>query len=407
MLSFLACSLVAAYTDTNDVWAKMISPVVGMQHITSDRSPSLEHENFEKTSRNFFDLKPSCEQLGPRYCDYDPHSLGSGLEFASWTERTQFMYTNMARMDSAKFAQAPYNATYACETRSGLMPFSWSSELTQASRFHSNEMATFNHFDHSTAPSNADLFGGSVGIGDRIAHFMTSGTRSLGENIAAGRGDPLRVTKQWLGSADHCSQIFGVSSLLGVGYVYKASAQYRHYWTQNFWTGHTLPTQDLVAGTHDTTSNTNRFLAQVHMSQALETVSVVIGNTKKPMSLLLGTAKIGTYFVDVATLPAGESDGCVRYHFEVNGVSRMPADSSYHFLTYGINDCKRNIGQDLNTDNHAFTMANASHSLSETPTTECFPWCLRHPTPWYEKCSWHSCSGCKEQCDGKVSVNFV
>ena len=413
MLNFLVCSLAAAHMETSAAWPEMLHPAVSMQQVNSQHFRSLEQENVQKTSPNFFDLKPNCEQLGPRYCDYGPHSLGSGLEFASWMERTQFVYTNMARMDSTKFAQAPYNAAYACEARSGLTPFYWSSELTQASRFHSNEMATLDHWSHSTAPQNADLFGGSLSSGDRIAHFMTSGMRSWGENIASGRGEPLRVTNQWLESANHCSLIFGANSFLGVGYFYKASAQFRHYWTQNFWSGAALPTEDLVAGTHETISNTNRFLAQVHMSPAPNTVSLIIDGATKPMSLLLGIAKTGTYFVDIATLPAGDSEGCVPYHFEVDGVSRMPADSSYYFLTYGINNCKRNIGQGLNTgddpqpqttENHAFGETTASHKLNETAMHGCSSWCLSHPTPWYEKCNWQSCFDCKEHCAGKHSV---
>ena len=385
MLSFLVCSFAAAHINHDDVWAEMLPPAVGMKQFTPRHFRGLEAENFQKTSPNFFDLKPNCEQLGARYCDYDSHNLGSGLEFSSWLERTQFVYTNMARMDSAKFAQAPYSAKYACGTQSGLTPFYWSSELTQAARFHSNEMATLNHWAHATAPQNADLFGGSTGTGARITHFMTSTFRGWGENIAAGRGDPLAATKQWLNSHGHCTQIFGTSSFLGVGYSYKSSSMYRHYWTQNYWTGPTLPTQDLVAGTHDTTSNTNRFLAQVHMSQAPNTVSLVIAGITKPMSLLLGTAKTGTYFVDVSTLPTGDSDGCVPYHFEVNGASRMPADTSYHFLTYGFNNCKRNIGQGSNTggnpqppvSNNQCTCANGTPKTGTACTSNGAAMCAR------------------------------
>ena len=355
MLSLIICSLATVHMDNGHIRPEMLPPAVGVKQFTPRRFRSLEQENFQKTSPNFFDFKPNCEQLGSRYCDYASHSLGSGLEFASWVERTQLVYTNMARMDYSKFAQAPYSASYACATKSGLTPFYWSSELTQASRFHSHEMATLNHWGHGTAPQNADLFGGSIGTGDRIAHFMTSIMRGWGENIAAGWSEPLSVTKQWLESYGHCTQFFGTSSFLGVGYFYKSSSTYRHYWTQNFWTGPALPTQDLVAGTHDTTSNTNRFLVQVHMTQAPNTVLLIIGGTTKSMSLLLGTAKTGTYFVDVATLPAGDSDGCVPYHFEVNGASRMPADTSYHFLTYGVNNCKRNIGQGRSTGGNSQT----------------------------------------------------
>ena len=341
MLSLLICSLLAQNIDDDDVWVEMPPPAVGTRHFTLRH---LEEEPLQKNSGNFFDLKPSCEQLGPRYCDYDSHSLGSGLEFASWRERTQFVYTNMVRMDFRKFGQPPYNAEYSCATKSGLAPFYWSSELTQASRFHSHEMATLNHWSHSTAPQNADLFYGSTSTGDRIEYFVSSNMQGWGENIARGYGEPLGVTKEWLASAGHCKQFFGISSFLGVGYFYKSSAMYVHHWTQNFMSGPALPRQELVAGTHDTTSNTNRFLAQVHMSQAPNTVSLVIGGATKPMSLLLGTAKSGTYFVDLATLPAGDSDGCVPYHFEVDGASRMPADASYYFLTYGLKNCKRNIG---------------------------------------------------------------
>jgi uncharacterized protein YkwD len=286
---------------------------------TSSSEQGSQPEDFQKTSPNFFDLKPYCVKLGARYCDYGPHNLGSGLEFASWHERAQFVYTNMARMDYSKFAQAPYNARYACSTKSGLRPFYWSSELTQASRFHSDEMATLNHWGHVTASKNADLFGNSVNTFDRIKYFMTSKPyRGVGENIAAGNGGALAVTNQWLASSGHCSQIFGSLDFMGVGYAYVSSSKYRHYWTQNFYKGPGLPKQDIVAGTHDTTSGTNRFLAQVHMSQAPNKVSIVIGGTTKKMTLLLGSAKSGTYYVDIANLPSGENDGCVPYYFQVN-----------------------------------------------------------------------------------------
>ena len=201
-----------------------------MHHINPRHSRGLKQENFQKTSPNFFDLEPNCEQLGSRYCDYGPHNLGSGSEFASWKERTQFVYTNMARMDYSKFAQAPYNAKYACSTASGLRPFYWSSELTQAARFHSNEMATLNHWGHETAPQNADLFGNSVDTFKRVRHFMTSTFRGAAENLAAGKSNALGATNQWLNSPGHCSTIFKSDlDFLGVGYDYLSSAKYRHY----------------------------------------------------------------------------------------------------------------------------------------------------------------------------------
>ena len=124
------------------VRANMPAPAEGIKrHSLSRNLRRLAKEDFRKTSPNLLDLQPHCEQLGARYCDYAPHNLGSGSEFASWHERTQFVYTNMARMDHTAFSKAPYKATYKCTPKDGLVPYYWSSELTQAARFHSHEMA--------------------------------------------------------------------------------------------------------------------------------------------------------------------------------------------------------------------------------------------------------------------------
>ena len=132
MLTLLISSLLATNIDHD--WAEMLPPAVSRRQFTPYHFRSLQEGNLQKNSRNFFDLKPICEQLGPRYCDYDSHNLGSGLEFANWRERTQFMYANMARMDPTQFAKAPYNAQYGCTTKSGLVPFYWESAFTQAAR---------------------------------------------------------------------------------------------------------------------------------------------------------------------------------------------------------------------------------------------------------------------------------
>ena len=103
------------------------------------------------------------------------------------------------------------------------------------------------------------------------------------------------------------------------------------------------------------------------MSQAPNKVSLVIGGVTKQMTLLLGSGKSGTYYVDIDSLPSGESDGCVPYYFEVNsGASQMPADESYHFLTYGFNNCKRNIGKRPSTSTVGTT---TTPTQTPSPTT--------------------------------------
>ena len=101
------------------------------------------------------------------------------------------------------------------------------------------------------------------------------------------------------------------------------------------------------------------------MSNVPTKVSAIVGGITKPMKLLLGTPKSGTYYVDIKTLTGADADRCVPYYFEINsGASRMPKDKAYHFLTYmpwsydeeamktgklvEVSDefkCKRNIGR--------------------------------------------------------------
>ena len=350
-------STVAAHMDDgavpDGVWPEMPPAVVVLRDVPEDDFTHPHRRNLQsqqqKSTANFFDLNPRCEQLGSRYCDYGPHNLGSGLEFASWAERTQFMYTNMVRQDYTVFQKAPYNANYAC-TPATKTPFFWSSELTQASRFHSDELMSFGIFQHETATQNADLFGGSTDTFKRVRTFAVSiPNLGVAENVAGGSGTPWDTTKQWLASQGHCQTIFSDMNFMGVGYA--AGGKHGHYWTQNFLVAseNYYPIgQPIVAGTHDKlTSHTVRFFAHIATwTEAPSNVVVVVGGTTKTMTMLFGINTLGVYFVDVAidSLPA-HTDGCVSYHFEVNsGYSRMPYDTSYSFLTYGINGCTRNIG---------------------------------------------------------------
>ena len=120
---FFLSSVLAADSQVGDVWADM-PPSISIKQFPARRlrSRRLAKEDFEKTSGNFFDFSPNCEQKGDRYCD-GSHFLGGGNEFASWFERTQHVYTNMARMDFSAFAKAPYNAVYDCTPKHGLKPF--------------------------------------------------------------------------------------------------------------------------------------------------------------------------------------------------------------------------------------------------------------------------------------------
>lgn len=295
-----ACSVVLANIEGGDVRVNMPPPAESMGYFTSRHSRRLAKEDFKKTSPNLFDLHPHCEQMGRRYCDYASHAFGSGFEFASWSERTQFLYTNMVRMDYKTFQKPPYamikgitgKDKYGCTPKFGLPPYYWSSELTQAARFHCNEMIVHDFVAHSTHKNNADLFDGASDTGGRIMKFVTSDGISWGENVCAGFDSPLDATNAWLSSEGHCKQIFGSRLFLGVGHIDTGydkntghgNSRWVNYWTQNFWgktdTGPDVPkNQDIIAGSHDfqvgtIQFGTNRFLLQVPVCLATLTQAV-------------------------------------------------------------------------------------------------------------------------------------
>jgi uncharacterized protein YkwD len=98
--------------------------------------------------------------------------------------------------------------------------------LRCAARLHSKDMVTKNFFSHTG--SNGSTFS------TRITQAGYTWT-SVGENIAAGQTTPAAVVTSWMASTGHCNNIMnGNFKHLGVGYVYGASAAYKHYWTQDF-----------------------------------------------------------------------------------------------------------------------------------------------------------------------------
>lgn len=100
--------------------------------------------------------------------------------------------------------------------------------LRQSARAHAEDMAAQNYFQHESLDGRSPF--------DRMSaagyDFSTAG-----ENIAAGSSDPEQTMQQWMQSAGHCKNIMsGAYVHIGVGYASSASADYNHYWVQNFGT---------------------------------------------------------------------------------------------------------------------------------------------------------------------------
>lgn len=100
------------------------------------------------------------------------------------------------------------------------------SKLRCSARFHSKDMGDKNFFSHTG--SNGSTFS------QRITNAGYTWTAAA-ENIGAGYTSAAAAVNGWMASTGHCNNIMnGTYKHLGVGYYYKGTATYKHYWTQNF-----------------------------------------------------------------------------------------------------------------------------------------------------------------------------
>jgi hypothetical protein len=114
----------------------------------------------------------------------------------------------------------------------GLDPVETDLRLVEASRLHSQDMATNDFFDHTGS-------GGST-FSERIAATGYPSPRS--ENIAAGYATPAAVVNGWMNSDGHRANILDPAARhVGVGWAYDASSFYGVYWTNNFGSSGSAP----------------------------------------------------------------------------------------------------------------------------------------------------------------------
>ena len=109
----------------------------------------------------------------------------------------------------------------------GLAALPLVSELTQAARRHSRDMAD-NNFTSHTGSDGSDA-------GQRMEEAGYE-WMAWGEIIGWGfGGDPALMVDWWMNSPTHRDIILSSSfQHYGVGYAYNASSDYGHYWTVNF-----------------------------------------------------------------------------------------------------------------------------------------------------------------------------
>jgi len=105
-------------------------------------------------------------------------------------------------------------------------PLAWNDALGAAALAHSRDMAERDYFAHS------DPEGRSVGQRATAAGYPW---RHVGENIAAGLGEPAAVVAGWLASPGHCANIMSAEfAEMGAAFAVRVGTSRGIWWTQVF-----------------------------------------------------------------------------------------------------------------------------------------------------------------------------
>jgi uncharacterized protein YkwD len=106
-------------------------------------------------------------------------------------------------------------------------PLELNADLTQAALAHSQEMATFNEFQHGGQDGSS--------LSARVARTGYGAFSEVGENIAAGVMNSAEVMRGWLNSPPHCENIMEASfKEIGIAYAVTRRGDDLVFWTQDF-----------------------------------------------------------------------------------------------------------------------------------------------------------------------------
>jgi uncharacterized protein YkwD len=120
-------------------------------------------------------------------------------------------------------------------TEAGLPPLKSNPALSNASRYHANDMMADVYFNHDTYDRVSDTLSYVCGVWQRISQFY-SYDLAAGENIAAGQATPEDAMSAWMASDGHRANILGANFReIGVGY-YSGGNWFKHFWVQDFGT---------------------------------------------------------------------------------------------------------------------------------------------------------------------------
>lgn len=107
-------------------------------------------------------------------------------------------------------------------------PLAWSPKLGEIALAHSRDMAQHNYFNHQAKDGS---------LAGQRATAAGYAWQQIGENIAAGQGEPSQVVAGWLASPNHCFNIMNADfTQMGAAYAVNPQSDASIYWTQVFGT---------------------------------------------------------------------------------------------------------------------------------------------------------------------------
>jgi uncharacterized protein YkwD len=210
-----------------------------------------------------------------------PHSVASNLpKVATFRIKSALVAMIGAALLSPVMAQSPALAAVALDSEEaafctlindyratkGLPALMVSESLTNASEWHSTDMANKNYFSH-TDSLGRDPFQRMTALGYGYSTYR-------GENIAAGNSTATATFDQWKNSSGHNANMLNANyKVIGIGKAYNAAATYRNYWTTDFG-GVVDPGAVPCPGSGGTT------LPRVTPTVSISDVSLVEGNSR-------------------------------------------------------------------------------------------------------------------------------
>ena len=142
--------------------------------------------------------------------------VSCGLNGAAGIQAEILQRVNTLRAAGAVCGSTAYAATTA---------LTWNTQLLQAARGHSTDMAQNNYFSHTSLDGRT--------LAQRVLATGYS-YMALGENIAAGQTSVESVMTAWINSPGHCQNLMSPAFRdIGVACVRNEAAAYRLYWTMN------------------------------------------------------------------------------------------------------------------------------------------------------------------------------